>query len=281
MSSAALAAVLSHPAIWRGGDCAPEPEALSTGHAGLDAVLPGGGWPQGALTEILLGREGIGELRLTLPALAALSHGGRSVVWIAPPYRPYAPALAAAGVDLARFIIVRCRGRDALWAYEQALRARDCGAAFAWLDVREPKALRRLQVAAHEGRTWGVLWRRPGQRASAAQAPLRLGLDARDGRLAVHVLKRRGPELPQPVLLDLGHAAGAPYVGVPAPATALHRAAPRHVRPAGAAWRDGGLMAGDAMAPGALRDAPAVPGAPARDAPFPAADAPRHRRTAQ
>jgi hypothetical protein len=39
----ALAALLSHPAIWRGGDCAPEPAALPTGFAPLDAVLPGGG----------------------------------------------------------------------------------------------------------------------------------------------------------------------------------------------------------------------------------------------
>lgn len=231
--SSALAHVLAHPAIWRGSDCAPEPAAIPTGHAGVDAVLPGGGWPQGALTEIVLAREGIGELRLTLPALAALSRAGRSVVWIAPPYRPYAPALAAAGVDLARFIVVRGRGRDALWAYEQALRARDCGAAFAWLDVRDAKALRRLQVAAREGSTWGVLWRRPGQHAAAASAPLRLGLDSRDGRLAVHVLKRRGPELAAPVLVDLAQGPAAPYVGVPAPLPA-ERLQPLRARPTAA-----------------------------------------------
>lgn len=211
-SSFPLSALLAHPAIWRGGDCAPEPAALPTGHAALDAVLPGGGWPQGALTEILLAREGIGELRLTLPALAALTAAGQSVIWVAPPYRPYAPALEAAHVDLSRFIVVRCRGRDALWAYEQALRARDCGAAFAWLDVREPRALRRLQVAAREGRTFGVLWRRPGQHAVASQAPLRLALDTDNAQLAVRVLKRRGPELAQPVMLDVARSSGAPFL---------------------------------------------------------------------
>jgi hypothetical protein len=119
-----LSEVLSHPAIWRGGDCAPEPAALPTGYSALDAVLPGGGWPQGALTEILLEREGIGELRLALPALSTLTREGRAVVWIAPPYRPYAPALAASGIDLARLIVVRGRDlRESLWAYEQALRA--------------------------------------------------------------------------------------------------------------------------------------------------------------
>ena len=202
--NAALAALLAHPAIWRGGDCAPAPDALPTGFAALDAVLPGGGWPGNALTEILLAREGIGELRLALPALAALTHAGREVVWIAPPYKPHAPALAAAGVALRRLVLVRCRTpQEALWAFDQALRAPECGAAFAWLPERDERVLRRLAVAAREGRTWGVLWRRPGIRAQAIAAPLRLALEAQDGQLAVSVLKRRGGELAKPVRLDL------------------------------------------------------------------------------
>ena len=219
----ALSRLLSHPALWRGGDCAPEPASVATGFPALDGVLPGGGWPRGALTEMLLEREGIGEIRLTLPALARLQAEGRSVVWIAPPYRPYAPALVAAGLDLARLIVVsRCTRADALWAYEQALRAPECGAAFTWMPAHEERVLRRLQVAAREGRTWGVLWRRPGQRASATAAPLRLGLAPDRGGLAVHVLKRRGAELPRPIVLDLARAPGAPLYPLPdgAPVTA-------------------------------------------------------------
>lgn len=200
----ALATVLANPAIWRGGDCAPEPAALPSGYAELDAMLPGGGWPEAALTEIVLAREGIGELRLVLPALARLQAAGRDVVWIMPPHLPYAPALEAAGVDLGRLVVVQCQGAtDPLWAFEQALRAPECGAAFAWLGVRDDRALRRLVVAAREGRTWGVLWRRPGQLAVAAAAPLRLALSPRDGRLAVQVLKRRGGELARPALIDV------------------------------------------------------------------------------
>jgi len=212
----ALAQLLSHPAIWRGGDCAPEPASVASGFADLDAALPGRGWPRGALTEVLLEREGIGELRLTLPALARLQAEGRSVVWVAPPYRPYAPALAAAGLDLARLIVVRgCTGPEALWAYEQALRAPECGAAFGWMHTRDDRVLRRLQVAAREGRTWGVLWRRPGERAAATAAPLRLSLAPQAGKLAVRVLKRRGAELSQPVVLDLARAPGAPLYPLP------------------------------------------------------------------
>ncbi len=200
----ALAALLSHPAIWRGGDCAPEPAALPTGYAALDAVLPGGGWPGRALVEMQVAHEGIGELRLTLPAVARLTRDGRQVVWVAPPYRPYAPALAAAGVDLARLLLVRCRdAKEALWAFEQALRAPECGAAFAWLAESDERRLHRLAVAAREGRTLGVLWRRPGVTAQATAAPLRLALAAREGALEVRVLKRRGGEVAQPIRLDV------------------------------------------------------------------------------
>src|SRR5689334_22672759 len=98
MLSGSVATVLQNPAIWRGGDCAPAVATVATGFAALDEVLPGGGWPSDALTEILLAREGIGELRLAFPALARLQTERREVVWIAPPYVPYAPALAAAGI---------------------------------------------------------------------------------------------------------------------------------------------------------------------------------------
>jgi protein ImuA len=216
----ALATVLANPAIWRGGDCAPEPAAVPSGFAALDAVLPGRGWPQAALTEVVLAREGIGEIRLTLPALVRLQAGNRDVVWIAPPHLPYAPALAAAGLDLARLLIVRCRSvADQLWAYEQALRAPECGAAFAWLGPHDDRVLRRLAVAAREGRTWGVLWRRPGQQAVATAAPLRLALAPQGCRLSVQVMKRRGGGVAQPVLIDVDPAAPA----LPDPRTSAGR----------------------------------------------------------
>src|SRR5437763_13293581 len=110
-----------HP-VWRGGAALTAVPALATGFPDLDAELPGGGWPAGALTEILGRHEGIGELQLLLPALAALTSAGKRAVWLAPPHLPYAPALAAAGVDLANLVVVRAPGRhDALWAAEQAL----------------------------------------------------------------------------------------------------------------------------------------------------------------
>ncbi len=206
---------------------------MPSGFPELDAVLPGRGWPEGALTEVVLAREGIGEIRLMLPALARLQAGHRDVVWIAPPYVPYAPTLAAAGLDLARLLFVRCRSTaDQLWAYEQALRAPECGAAFAWLGPQDDRALRRLAVAAREGRTWGVLWRRPGQQTTATAASLRLALSPQDHRLAIRVLKRRGGDVARPVLVDVD----APMAALPDPRTSLGRAIAERTPALQAAW---------------------------------------------
>src|ERR1700694_4355394 len=105
--SALLASVLNHPAIWRGDDCARTADTVPSGYAPLDAVLPGGGWPRGALTELLVERPGIGELRFLLPALSLLAREDRWLAFIAPPYHLYAPALAASGIDASRLICVQ------------------------------------------------------------------------------------------------------------------------------------------------------------------------------
>jgi hypothetical protein len=197
--------------VWRGDALAHEAAALPTGYPELDLRLPGGGWPPGALTEILLACEGIGELRLALPALARLTADGRLVVLVDPPYLPYAPALAVAGIELHRLLIVRASTQpDRLWAFEQALRAGECGAVFAWLPVAEERTLRRLQIAAREGSSWGVLWRRPGQRATTPTAALRLRLAPHEHALEVEILKRRGGPLARPFTLRVDDALAGP-----------------------------------------------------------------------
>src|SRR5256712_8350327 len=96
-----FAAPLDRPDIWRGQALSRAgAPTLPCGFPELEAELPGGGWPAGALTEILPAHEGIGELRLLGPALAGLSQLGLRLAWIAPPHLPYAPALAAAGIRI-------------------------------------------------------------------------------------------------------------------------------------------------------------------------------------
>jgi len=212
MMSAALPLLDGSPLaahIWLGNALAPEPATVPSGRRELDPQLPGGGWPRGALTEILLEHEGIGEIQLVLPTLAYLTRQHRLVVLVAPPWLPYAPAFAAAGVALSHLLVVRAETpADRLWAFEQALRSRECGAALAWLATRDERILRRLQLAAREGDTWGVLWRRPGRHATTPTAALRLRLAPREGQLEVDILKRRGGPLARPLLLAINDAVG-------------------------------------------------------------------------
>lgn len=229
---ATLAEILQRQAVWRGGaapatSAAPGTPAVPTGYAGLDAELPGGGWPVGGLAEVLCHTEGIGELQIVLPALAALTAAGHRVAWLAPPHLPYAPALRSAGVRLAQLTVIRAPGRrDALWAAEQALRARSFHALLLWLPRAGYPELRRLAVAAQAGPGFALAFRPPETACESSPAVLRLVLEPNEGRLAVHILKRRGApvEAPLPVAIERpfvkrpAHALGrTPFPAVPAP----------------------------------------------------------------
>lgn len=180
----------------------------STGFAALDAELPGGGWPAVGLTELLLAAPGCGELRLLASALARPLVTA-PLLWIAPPFMPYAPALQALGLALDRLVVVTPDSlADAAWAAEQALRAGVCAAVLWWQhDVRAPApatVLRRLHLAAQEGVCPLFALRPAGASAQASPAPLRLSLaPAAQGQLAVTVFKRRGPAMATPLLLTL------------------------------------------------------------------------------
>lgn len=225
------------PDVWRGDRFAGAPlPAVASGHAALDRELPGGGWPRGALTEILMDGQGLGEMTLLLPALVRLREEGGWTLLVAPPHPLHAPAWVAAGVDLARLVVVSpAPGGDALWALEQALASGAPAAVVAWSATADARAVRRLQVAAAAGRALAFLFRPARAAAEASAAPLRLRLAAGEtGDLAVDILKRRGPPPAAPLCLALPrpvrrHAHGQPLAG-PAPRAP---AAARPLRPAG------------------------------------------------
>lgn len=191
----ALQEVLRDARLWRGDSAAPL-RAQATGHATLDAVLPGGGWPLGALSEILFAAPGVGEVSLALPLLARLTRGQKSIALVAPPLLPYAPALANAGVDLQRVLVVEPRDAvDALWAVEQLLHAQ-AGAVLLWQSRIDSTALRRLQLAAETGGGIGLLYRPLSAADESSVAGLRLRVAREDGTPTVEVLKCRGARPP-------------------------------------------------------------------------------------
>jgi cell division inhibitor SulA/protein ImuA len=203
---ASIAELTRLPGVWRGGELENAVHAtVATGHAALDAELPGAGWPMGALSEVMHDGVGIGEVTFLCGALARACEGERMVAWINPPHLPYAPAIAQASVPLDRCLVVRPANReDALWAAEQALRSGACGAVLFWLGhegKNEYACLRRLQMAAEAGRSMAVFFRPTAAEKLSTPAHLRVLLTREEGTLKLRIPKRRGPPLVAPIAL--------------------------------------------------------------------------------
>jgi protein ImuA len=183
-----------HADVWHAHTLAQSAlQVLPTGDAWLDAQLPGGGWPVGALTELLQSDGVHSEWRLLLPALARSGHG--TVMLVGAPQVPFAPSLSAQGLALQRLLSVGAQtAAQRLWATEQVLRCAEVDAVLAWLpqarsDPVRSDQLRRLQMAQRE----------------ASPAALRLQIApsnaAGSDALQIQILKRRGPPLEAPLHL--------------------------------------------------------------------------------
>jgi hypothetical protein len=182
-----------NPALWRMRDFARySPQGMSTGYPQLDSILPAQGWPSSALIEVVTPHWGIGELKLLLPLMKSMTEQKRYLLWVCPPYIPYAPALVEAGVDVNYVIIVKpeVSCKDALWSMEKALQSEACGLVLAWLDWLPNGVVRRLQLAAQNSGSLGVLFRQRNDKNSPAA--LRLQLQSSASGVQVQVLKARG-----------------------------------------------------------------------------------------
>ena len=205
---------LANAHVWRAGELGGVSlQTVATGYASLDQVLPGHGWPQGAMTELLQPQAGLHEWGLVAPALAAVqrvsnSIKGQMLVLIDPPHLPFGPALGAQRLDMPRMLCVRGAAGNApslLWATREALQCADVAAVLAWLPDARSAHLRRLQIAAHAHNKLLFVFRPLRAQQESSPAPLRLLLEGAvhsDGNLLVHLLKRRGPPLAAPILLD-------------------------------------------------------------------------------
>jgi cell division inhibitor SulA/protein ImuA len=229
-----------HARVWRGKVATVARAVIPTGFRELDRALPGGGWPLGALTEILVDGYGIGELGLLMPALEALTKDDPArpkkwVAWVAPPFVPYAPALQQRGVNIDRLLMIhptsegtragmpaveQCReqlprdargraiasGKSRLWAIEQAIRSGSSAGVLAWVAAADDVILRRLQLAAEEQGCWVLLFRPASTRSQRSPAALRIHLS----QARVEILKCWGG---RPGVVDVaGFAPDPPQV---------------------------------------------------------------------
>ena len=202
-----------HARVWRGKVATVARAVLPTGFHELDRALPGGGWPLGALTEILIDGYGIGELGLLMPALTALTKDDPArpkkwVAWVAPPFVPYAPALQQRGVNIDRLLMIHptSGGKSRLWAIEQAIRSGSSAGVLAWVAAADDVILRRLQLAAEEQGCWVLLFRPASTRSQRSPAALRIHLS----QARVEILKCWGG---RPGVVDVaGFAPDPPQV---------------------------------------------------------------------
>lgn len=199
-----------NPNLWRGCDMAGQGfYGRSTGFPRLDDILPGRGWPQNGLIEIITPCWGMGELQLLIPLMRSVVEQGKWILWIAPPYLPYAPALVQAGIDTDQILVVKrdTSCKDALWSMEKALQTSNCGLVLAWQNWLPGKVLRRLQLAAETGDTLGVFFKHHDSKYSPSLIRLQIKDSASQGRTfseaEVTVIKARGNFRPLTTQVDL------------------------------------------------------------------------------
>ncbi|MBO9651176.1 MAG: translesion DNA synthesis-associated protein ImuA [Variovorax sp.] len=192
--------------VWHADELgSADAQVIGTGHAALDAELPGGGWPVGAMTELLQTAPQDPIWSLLLPGLVqAVQARGGPVVLIGAPCEPFGASLAAHGLAPESLMWVRSDASAArLWACEQALRCADVSAVLAWLPQARVGELRRLQLAAAQHDMLLFVCRPETVAQSASPARLRLHIvrsTADAGQVELHILKRRGPPLTTPVM---------------------------------------------------------------------------------
>ena len=154
---------------------------------------------------------GNGELQPLLPLMARLTHAGRQVALVAPPFQPCAPALVQAGIDLANLLVVVPGGfgnmvgdvagdttgnesteQDIWWAAEKLLHQGDSALVLLWpgrQSAFRASRVRRLQLAADRTGGIGVIL----GRGPATDSPVGLRLHvARRGASFDHEVAPQG-----------------------------------------------------------------------------------------
>lgn len=168
-AAAAVESVCARPDVWRADVLSAAPARVcATGHAALDAVLPGGGWPLGALVELLQQAPVQAVWTLLAPALAALDG---AVVLVGAPLPPFAPALEAQGLAAQRLLWVSAdTAAERAWAAEQALACADVGAVLLWLHEAPPSVRPPIATAGSSAAALLAARRNPSAARSAARA---------------------------------------------------------------------------------------------------------------
>lgn len=177
---------------------------MDTGYPALSGELPGGGWPVGALVDLLVQHASVGELRLLQPALCS---GSRPIAFVQPPPTPDGLGLNYIGISPQQVFRVNApKTADALWSAEQILRAGSCGALIFWAQYAQASSLRRLHLAAQSSETLFIMERPLASAQDASPELLRLALRPSAEGLTLDIVKRRGPARAEPLSIPFNPA---------------------------------------------------------------------------
>src|SRR5215510_4279077 len=149
-------------------------DGRSTGLPEIDRLLEGG-LPKGAIT-VLTGPLGAGRMTIAARALAEETKATRPVAWVDARGTLYPPALAQAGVDLSRMLMVRGVKERGLFAVEQILESGAFGIVVATgLESHLSQAgLRRVQTASEASNATTIFVLEPHASAAVTNAALKL-----------------------------------------------------------------------------------------------------------
>lgn len=212
----------------------PDAAPVSSGCNALDELLPERGFHRGTLVEWLLAGEGCGGETLALLAAREACQPDGILVVLDQSREFYPPAAARLGIRLEDAIVVQAtNSADNLWALDQALRCTAVAAVLAWPVKLDGRTFRRLQLAAEQGGSLGLLIRPARASGEPSWADLRLRIEplpaeTRAGarRLRLQLLRCRGGN--QAVSIDMeldDETHPLPLAPRLAAATALRRAA--------------------------------------------------------
>ena len=136
---------------------------VSTGLVPLDEVLPRGGLPYGAVTELYTEQSGIGVMSLAFRMAGRQlegDEGHRRIVYVDTRGDFHPPGVWQAGVSTGRLVVVRLRNKnDAFWVVDQALRCVGVCGVVAPIDRLDERQSRRLQLAAKSSGAVGLIMR--------------------------------------------------------------------------------------------------------------------------
>jgi len=168
-----------------------------------------------------------------LLAQAAQGDGG-AIAWSDPERELYLPAVAAAGIDLRNFILLRCTNRaDQLWALAECLRCRGISATVASIERLNQIEARRLQLAAERGGGVGLFMRQyPAGKSAAYAAATRWLIQPAPGsedvqRWSVELLHGHGGQVGKVLQMEVNRETHAMCASAP---LADRPAAPASVR---------------------------------------------------